>query len=238
VPQGLTKEEIGSNSPHKYLTGKSDVYLAHSLNGVHWTRTTREPVVPNGPPGAPDAGLIYPTSARLDPVDQSLIVTASVSQYEHGIFANPRNGTGSGGIVTYKWRKNGLVYLESDGGVGLVGTRIMYWGGGEASVNVDAGSGTVLCRVTDKSNNPINGYDWSDAIEFTGDDSTSWTPTWASGKGLASLAGKGASSVLRLEFQLVNARLHSIEGDFHPISVTELGGPFPPLPRPGFEPGW
>ena len=50
VPQGLSPEEITSNSPHKYLAGKSDVQLAHSLNGAYWKRTARTPMIPNGAP--------------------------------------------------------------------------------------------------------------------------------------------------------------------------------------------
>jgi hypothetical protein len=50
VPQGLSPEEITSNSPHKYLAGKSDVQLAHSLNGAYWKRTARTPIIPNGAP--------------------------------------------------------------------------------------------------------------------------------------------------------------------------------------------
>ena len=139
--------------------------------------------------------------------------------------------------MTYRYRQHGLVYLESMGGVGLVGTRIMYWEGGEAMVNVDALSGSVLCRVTDKTNTPLQGYDYSDAIAFQGD-ATNWTPTWKDGKGLSELAGKKAASVLRLEFQLINARLYSVSGNFVPLSVEEAAGPYPPVPRPGFEPGW
>lgn len=235
--QGLTPAEIESNSPHKYLTGKSDVFLAHSLNGVHWARTSRDAVIPNGAPGSLDAGLIYPTAAREAPGTGALLVTASVSPFEHGIFSNSSNGVGSGSIVTYTFRKHGLVFLESDGGVGLVGTRIVYWESGEALVNVNAASGSVLCRVTDKANKPLTGYDWSDAVSFTGD-STAWQPTWSNGKTLGALAGKGAQSVIRLEFQLVDARLYSISGNFAPLASTEANGPFPPVPRPGFEPGW
>ena len=63
-------------------------------------------------------------------------------------------------------------------------------------------------------------------------------PKWAGGKDLSALAGQGAKSVIRFEFEMVNARLYSIEGDFAPLSTTEMRGPFPPRPRPGFEPGW
>jgi hypothetical protein len=241
VPQGITAAEVLHNSPHKYLTGKSDVYLAYSLNGVHWARTVREPLIANGPPGAADAGLIYPTAAATDVSDGSLVVTASASPFEHGIFAAP-NGTGSGAILTYRFRKHGLVFLESEGGVGLVGTTVLYWASGEARVNVNAAGGTVLCRVTGEAGNqPLAGYDWSDADAFSADD-TGWVPTWSSGKTLDGLVRNeshaGNHALIRFEFQLVNARLYSISGDFHPISSPEVHGPFPPVPRPGFEPGW
>jgi hypothetical protein len=53
--------------PSRYLNGKSDVQLAHSLNGVYWKRTDRTPMIPNGAPGSLDAGLIYPSSVHRTP---------------------------------------------------------------------------------------------------------------------------------------------------------------------------
>jgi hypothetical protein len=245
VPQGLTAAEIAANSPHKYLTGNSDVQLAHSLNGVSWKRTSREPMIPNGPPGSLSAGLLYPSSIQRtperngssDPAGQQIIITASASALEHGLFSY-KNGSGSGAMLSYSLRKDGFVFLESSGGIGLVGTRILWLSLGEISVNLNARTGRVRCRVTDHSNKPLTGYDWGDSVPCEGCDTLAWIPQWKQRRNLSSLAGRGSDSVIRLEFEMVNARLYSLEGQFAPLSSPEVRGPFPPIARPGFEPGW
>jgi hypothetical protein len=245
--------------PSRYLNGKSDVQLAHSLNGVYWKRTDRTPMIPNGAPGSLDAGLIYPSSVHRtpplhagtatgtaattgDPRGEKIIITASASALEHGVFSYA-NGTGSGALLSYELRKDGWAYLESSGGVGIVGTRILWLSHGEITVNLNAKTGSVLCRVTDQHNVPMPGFDWDEAVPCEACDTLAWAPQWRQQGGgpshnLSSLAGQGSRSVIRLEFQMVNARLYSLEGHFAPISDAEARGSFPPHPRPGFEPGW
>ena len=48
--------------PAVYRQGSDTVYgqLATSLDGVNWSRLTRQAIVPNGGPGTPDEGSIYP----------------------------------------------------------------------------------------------------------------------------------------------------------------------------------
>ena len=150
---------------------------------------------------------------------------------------------GSGAMLTYELRKDGWVFLESSGGVGLVGTRILWLSHGELAVNLDAKTGSVRCRVTDQHNVPLEGFDWDHAVPCEACDTLAWMPQWqdsasAATRNLSSLAGRGRSSVIRLEFEMINARLYSLEGHFAPISMSEVSGPFPPQPRPGFEPGW
>lgn len=197
--------------PHKYLSGKQYAQLAYSRNGWHWNRSLREPFIGNGEPGEPDAGCLQ-ASAMIQLEDGALRFYASTSRHEHG-HCPPDDGY----IVAYGLRRDGFVYLESDGGVGTVATRMLYWHGGEAELNVQAPAGWVRVQVTDPKGNPLPGYTFADSTVLH-DDQTSWIPTWKDGKTLAALADQ----MIRLEIQLENARLYAIRGDCFTCSLADL----------------
>jgi len=189
--------------PHKYLGGKQHAQLAYSVNGWHWQRTLREPFIGNGEPGEPDSGCVQPSClVRLD--DGSLRFYASTSRHEHG-HCPPDDGY----IVTYGLRKDGFMYLESDGGVGIVGTRALYWKGGEVELNVQAPAGWVKVQVTEPNGKVIEGYGFADGEVLHGDH-TAWVPRWQDGKTLAALAGR----MVRIEIELDNARLYALRGNY------------------------
>ena len=108
-----------------------DCQLAYSLNGWHFQRGLRDPFIPNGPPGDPDSGTVYP-SCMVPQEDGSLRLYASACTLEHG---NVQAGD-AGSLLAYSMRRDGFMYLESTGGRGTVGTRALYWRGGEAQLNV------------------------------------------------------------------------------------------------------
>jgi hypothetical protein len=199
------------NLPHKYLGGKQYGQLAYSLNGWHWQRSLRQPFIGNGEPGDPDGGCLQPSSmVQLD--DGSLRFYASTSRHEHG-HCPPDDGY----IVGYSLRRDGFVYLESDGGVGVVGTRALYWLGGEVELNVQAPAGWVRVQVTDPRGTPLAGYTFEES-ETLHADNPAWTPTWQGGKTLAALA----NTMLRLEIHLENARLYALRGDYIECRLADL----------------
>jgi hypothetical protein len=225
--------------PNKYLGGHMDCQLAYSLNGWHFQRGLRDPFIPNGPPGDPDSGTVYP-SCMIPKEDGSLWFYASACTLEHGNV--PKGDTSS--LIAYSMRRDGFVYLESTGGRGTIGTRALYWSGGEAQLNVESQGGEVRVQVCDpgrrvgenptrSATSPLEGYTFADCEPFSGDDAT-WTPTWRNGKTLSQLAGKA----LRLEVQLDSARLYAIRGDFVQMqgrqSRTFSQDNVIPEPRPGF----
>ena len=60
-----------------------------------------------------------------------------------------KNGTGSGAMLSYSLRKDGWVFLESSGGIGIVGTRIFWLSHGEIAVNLNAATGRVSAMPGD-----------------------------------------------------------------------------------------
>ena len=219
--------EVEGHSPSKYYDGHVDCQLAYSLNGWHFQRTLRDPFIPNGDPGEPDAGCVYP-SAPIQREDGSLLIYACACTHEHGYIP-----PGSGSLLAYRLRRDGFVCLESGGGVGTIGTRPLYWRGGEVALNVQSQGGEARAQVTDPTGAPLEGYSFEDCEPFSGDD-TVWQPAWKDGKVLDALSG----SAIRLEVALKSARLFAIRGDFVPVygrryrEFTTQG--IVPEPRSGF----
>lgn len=225
--------------PNKYLGGHVDCQLAYSLNGWHFQRGPRDPFIPNGPPGDPDSGTVYP-SCMIPKEDGSLWFYASACTLEHGNV--PEGDTGS--LIAYSLRRDGFTYLDSTGGRGTIGARALYWRGGEVQLNVQGQGGQVRVQVCDtgrvvgqnptrSATSPLEGYTFEDCEPFSGDD-VAWTPTWKSGKTLSQMAGKA----LRLEVQLDSSRLYAIRGDFVQMlgkqrGLFERDGTVPE-PRAGF----
>jgi hypothetical protein len=202
-----TSPLVKGHSPHKFFDGHVDCQLAYSLNGWHWQRGLREPFIPNGPPGEPDCGCVYPSKTVVKE-DGSLWIYASACTEEHG-YKSP----GTGSILTYRLRRDGFVYLQGGKPAGRIGSRALYWRGGEAELNAQCpGGGAVRAQVTDIDGKPLEGYGFDDCVPLAGDD-TAWTPTWKSDKTLRQQAGR----LLRLEVELADARLYAVRGDFEPL---------------------
>ena len=223
-----TSPLVKEHSPHKFLDGHVDCQLAYSLNGWQWQRGLRDPFIPNGKPGEPDCGCVYPSKTVVKE-DGSLWIYASACTEEHGY-----KSKGTGCILTYQLRRDGFVYLHSTAKPGRIGTRALYWCGGEAELNLQClAGGKALVQVTDAKGKPLDGYRFSDCLPLTGDD-TAWRPQWKSGKTLAQQANK----LVRLEVEFADARLYALRGDFVPLVAgqawrfEEEG--LVPKERPGF----
>ena len=73
-----------------------------------------------------------------------------------------------------------------------------------------------------------------DECKLFGGDSTSWRPTWTSGRKLSALKGRA----IQVAIELNNARLYALRGDFQTLCPQELitfgDTGEEPDPRPGF----
>ncbi|MCF7853964.1 MAG: hypothetical protein K9N51_04130 [Candidatus Pacebacteria bacterium] len=218
---------IPGSSPHKFMDGHVDCQLAYSLNGWHWQRTLRDPFIPNGAPGDPDAGAVYPSSCVIAE-DGDIDLYASACTCQHG-----RIPQGSGSIAAYRLRRDGWVYLESRAGVGLVGTRSVFWEGGELEINVACPDGEARVQITQPDGTPIEGFVFADCIPCS-EDAYKWMPQWREDRCMNELK----NCCLRIEIQLNNGRLYAIRGDFLPLVAGQVWryeeDGVRPQPRPGF----
>ena len=226
---------------HKYMGGTTDCQLAYSYNGWHMIRSIRKPFIPNTSPGELGGGVIRPIHMLVDDDDQIRIYSSS-SSYEHGFHiwdfngrqrvAGPGAGKDLGAILLHKLRLDGFFYVETNAGPGRLGTRALYWNGGEARINVQSAQ-EARVQVTDVGGNVHEGYSFDDCENFIGDD-LYWTPRWKNGRGLSEFAGKG----LRLEIELYNARLYAIRGNFIPMSRDEMVRYSETGEKPIYQPGF
>jgi hypothetical protein len=194
------------DGPNQYFLGKIDCQLAYSRNGWHFERSLREPFLANGDPGTHGAGCLYPMSVVA--VGDELRIYSSATKAEHGeVRRNPSSPWGA--ILLHTLRRDGFVYLASDGGPGDLLTRTLLWHGGEPRLNVAAPHGEVRVQVEDINGALIAGYSYDDCLQLRGD-AIDWAPQWREGRSMAALSDR----VVRLAVRLTNGRLYAIRGNF------------------------
>ena len=200
----------------KYFDGYVDAQITSSTNGRYFKRTLREPVLPNGAPGSPDCGCIYPRGMRRAP-NGEILIDACVYPFEHGRWRNfAQSSERHLTIATYRIREDGFCYYRNIGGNAFLGTRALHYGGGEITWNVQCPTGEFSVQVTDERGRTIEGYSFEECSAFHGD-STAWSPRWAGGRTLLPLAGR----TIRFEMLLKTGSLYGIHGSLSPVFQPE-----------------
>ena len=192
----------------KYFDGYVDAQMTCSENGWYFKRSLREPVLPNGDPGEPDCGCIYPRGLHRA-ADGSLLVDACIYPFEHGRWREFIHEDGSHrSIGTYRIREDGFCYYQNIGGEAFLGSRALLYGGGPVTLNIQCPTGTFALQVTDSRGRVLEGYSFEECETFTGD-SCCWEPHWKNGLTLEPLKGK----IIRLEMKWKTGRLYAIHGE-------------------------
>jgi hypothetical protein len=169
--------------------------LAVSRDGFRFERFgERKPIIPYGEDGSWDDEMIFASPQWLEVGDEWWMYYSGWDG-PHG--TPDRNGA----IGLAKIRKEGFVSLRGPQGGGVVCTRSMVWPGGDLVVNAAASEGVLRVRVSDARRKPIEGFNYDDCDEFSGD-SVAQKISWK-GRSLNELKGQ----TIRLEFYLENADL-------------------------------
>jgi hypothetical protein len=169
--------------------------LAVSRDGFRFERFgSRKPIIPYGKDGSWDDEMIFASPQWLEVSDEWWIYYSGWDG-PHG--TPDRNGA----IGLAKIRKEGFVSLRGPQGGGVVCTRSIIWPGGDLVVNAAASAGVLRVRVSDDRRKPIDGFNYDDCNEFSGDSVASQI-RWKD-RSLDDLKGQ----TIRLEFYLQNADL-------------------------------
>lgn len=204
---------LEENQTH-YMGGTMDCQLCYSVNGAHWQRSLRTPFIGNHQPQT--KGMVFPSAVHTDP-DGNIYITASATPHQHGYFKEP-----GGCIVTYRLREDGFICLEAQEDGAALCTRELLLHSGAISWNLQGQGITVAVYEgtggpLPQDYRPLEGFAHEDCIPFSGD-TTRWVPSYKSGRGIESLAGKPVFLEIRLS---KGGRIYAYQGDFTPLMNTE-----------------
>jgi len=184
--------------------GPIDVQLAYSRDGRTWHRLEdRRPVIPVGPKGSFDSGMIQMTANGAFMHDDEFIVYYTAANTTHGALVKDKNFT----IARASWPRDRLVALQAKDKAGTIETRPFKLEGRRLEVNVDAEDGWLQVEILDEAGKAIPGFSGKDAPEYEAVDNLRFKPAWKNHKDLSVLSGK----VVRVRFRLRGARLYAFQ---------------------------
>ncbi len=175
-----------------------DVQLIHSRDGIHWQRTAgRERILPNGPEGAWDSGIIF-TACQPVVLDDRILIYYSAFQGDH--HGHPERDWEEskryyrGGIGVATLRRDGWVSLDLVYGGGEIVTHPLLVPPATADddtprllLNTNAFTGDVRVTIQTPDGAPVPGFENSNNLHG---DFLRGEVTWPRGRTLAELVGR------------------------------------------------
>lgn len=190
--------------------GTIHIELVTSRDGVRWDRLPgeRRPILPVGPPGAWDAGMIKTPSQPIVEGDQIKLFYGANNQ-THGFGRSYHETAGRAaeradgtGLATL--RKDGFASLDAGAAPGTITTVPLPGARGPLAINYRAREGGwIKVEVLDVSGNVLRGYSKDECPALTGD-SVNAAVKWREFGALPA-----ERRVVRLRFVLRNASLYS-----------------------------
>ncbi len=179
------------------------VELVSSHDGVHWTRQEipRTPILPLGPDGAWDDGMLFTTN-------HPLVEGGTIKLYYGGFDVTHGGKGGNAGIGLATLRKDGFASLDAGDRVGTITTKPLNGAQGPLRVNCSSREGGWLkVEVLSEDGKAVSGYGRDDCIPLTAD-ATNVQVRWGS---VGELPADGSPKQLR--FLLKDASLYSFAVD-------------------------
>jgi len=203
-------------TPWMFYRGTSqriDVQLIHSRDGINWQRTAgRERILPNGPEGAWDSGIIF-TACHPVVLDDRILLYYSAFQGDH--HGHPERDWEEsqryyrGGIGVATLRRDGWVSLDLVYGGGEILTRPLLIPPATDDddtprllLNTNAFTGDVHVTIQTPDGAPVPGFEKSNNLHG---DFLRAEVTWPHGRTLAELVGRR----VQLQIQGRLARVYS-----------------------------
>ncbi len=177
--------------------GPIEVQLVYSRDGREWHRTEdRRPVIPLGPKGSMDGGMIIMTAVGTSTHGDELVAYYTAGNTGHGAPVKNRHFT----IARASWRRDRLVAMHADRGI--VETVPLETTGNRLEINADATGGKIALEVLDAEGNVQPGFS-REACDPIDGDSLAYQVRWE-GRDLS-----GIRRPLRLRFVMNNAKLYA-----------------------------
>ena len=193
-----------------------DVRLAHTRDGHTWNWISREPWLRTGPPGSHEENMVViPTAPIVRGKEIYIFYGGSRNHHDWWMTGVAEDleapeATDPGQVGYYlclaKLRLDGFASLDtSPVRDGYVTTRPLFHQGDRLFINaITATDGFVRIKLTDASNQPVEGYDFEDCDAFCGNDvhhAVSWS-------GLRQVPNDG---MYRVHFHMRKASLYAFQ---------------------------
>lgn len=139
------------------------VEMVTSRDGVNWSRQDepRTPVLPTGPKGTWDCGMIFTPNHPL--------VEGDKIRLYYGGFDVTHGADGKGAIGLATLRKDGFVSLDAGPAGGMVTTRVLNGVQGPLRVNYRAAGGSLRVELLDGKGAPLPGYSCQECDSLAAD---------------------------------------------------------------------
>lgn len=217
-----------SNPRWNTLEGRVFTELVYSYNGINWNRTHR-PFASLRERGQYGGGSIYAT-AFLER-ENDMLVYANASRLEHGHYMAQPGDLPRNALLPGRLRTDGFVCLASGPGKGELTTATLYPRSPRLSLNLRAPFGGVRVQVCDPDCHPLPGYSFDNCQELRGD-GVALQPRWKEHDDLSAalqmLENKNIvpskPGWLRLQIEMEQAELYSINGDFGVSMIAPAPG--------------
>ena len=193
-----------------------EMHLFTSRDGLRWDRISRDPIIPQGPPGSGLSSGVW-AGAGLVSINRgewSMPISPQALTHNMSLFSKSQDNLPHRGFVCLAtWREDGFTSIEakSQGGFStspftFSGSRLKLnsWShyGGQIKVElVEAPDGPKLVEAP-----PVPGRSFAECDVVTGDN-LSHTVTWNGDPDLSAWASKP----VRLRFKLLRSRLHAMQ---------------------------
>ncbi len=186
--------------------------LVSSRDGINWVRQEatngkRLPILPIGPAGSWDQGMVFTTNHPLVEGDRIKLWYGGSSATHSARVDTSRSSIGFATL-----RKDGFASLDAFDRLGVITTKTVNNASGTVRVNVNAAKGSFKAEVLDAAGQVLPGYGRDDCIPLTAD-AVDARVTWRNHAKLPEMQGG-----LRLRFILQNASLYS----FHAGESVEI----------------
>jgi hypothetical protein len=186
---------------NEVMGGPVQSEYSYSYDGLMWNRT-RHLSMGLRERGAYGGGSMY--AAAMVETDGDIIVYSVARLEEHHRVSN-------GVLLPGRLRKDGFVSLDNSFGRGEITTECLLLNLPELSLNVNAPFGRVRAQLCDPDYNPVPGYGYADSDEIRGNH-LSRRLAWNRKTNLSEMIQ--AKRWVRLQIQMEQAELYSIQGDF------------------------
>jgi hypothetical protein len=198
------------------FVGPLDCQLAFSYDGNRFTRGLRKPFIACNKPGQHGGGAIQPSF--LVDTDEELRIYSAATKLHHGQGRQARRDgiADNASILLHTLRKDGLMFLESEGDWGRFISKPLVLLGDLLTMNASAPHGEVQFQLTDMESRPVAGFTFEECQTLTSDDSIRFPLKWRT----ASLSDV-VSRIVRLEVRMRHAKLFAIRGDIHFIDAQD-----------------